>query len=157
MPRVTRRILSILLLIPLAGCGGGEKNPPHRAPAPSHGRELVYMSRNVESAIPEDVVVFADGTVHYRYLLHTKITQKVRTDRLAPGALARLRTLIAHTRMDGAQRLGVQPRPRGAFWYLLRIDGRSITTADGHLTSGVRPLIRVLGRLETRMLLRGGG
>ena len=37
----------------------------------------------------------------------------------------------------------------------VRLDGRSITTVDGHLAPGVRPLVRRLARLEDRMLLRG--
>lgn len=39
--------------------------------------------------------------------------------------------------------------------HLLRLHGRNVTTVDGALAPGVRPLIRRLGRLEDRMLLRG--
>jgi hypothetical protein len=148
---VTLRFIGALTLLALlAGCGGAARDP-----ATSHGRELVYMSRNVEQAIPEDIVVFADGTVHYRLLLHTKRTMRVRSMRLGPSGLTELHRLLAATRLDGAQVLGAEPRPRGAFRYLLRIDGRSITTVDGRLTPGVKPLIRRLDRLQDRLLLRG--
>ena len=54
----------------------------------------------------------------------------------------------------GADRPGAA-QPRNGFSYRLRLDGRSITTVDGQLAPGVRPLIRRLARLEDRMLLRG--
>jgi hypothetical protein len=73
---------------------------------------------------------------------------------LPAASLAELRDLVAHTRLRGADRVGVT-QPRNGFRYLLRIDGRSITTADGALAPGVRPLVRRLARLEDRMLLRG--
>jgi hypothetical protein len=151
---ILRTIGALTVLVLLAGCAGAARHASS-APAPPHGRELVYMSRNVEQAIPEDIVVFADGTVHYRLLLHTKRTMRVRSMRLGPAALGDLHRLLAGTRLDGAQVLGVEPRPRGAFRYLLRIDGRSITTVDGRLTPGVKPLIRRLDRLEDLLLLRG--
>jgi hypothetical protein len=162
----------------LAGCGGS--SPAARTPAPAgpgsaapgarvdapaapaarvnapalRRRPLVYLSRNVETAVPEDVYVYADGSVRYRYLLHTKLSSRDRTTTLSPRSMRRLRAILARTRLDGAERRGADP-PRGGYWYLLRIGGRSIATADGHLTAGVRPLIARLGRLEDRMLLRG--
>jgi hypothetical protein len=78
----------------------------------------------------------------------------VRTTTLPPRSMVRLRRLLARTDLRGAQALGVDP-PRGHFRYLLRIDGRSITTVDGRLAPGVKPLITRLGRLEDRMLARG--
>jgi hypothetical protein len=145
----------------LAGCGSTPRQrsaPVARATATparaDHGRELVYLSRNVETGIPEDVYVYADGAVRYRYLLHTKINSRDRTTTLPPVSLRRLHALLARTRLDGAQRRGATP-PRGRYWYLLRIGGRTIATADGHLTPGVKPLIARLGRLEDRMLARG--
>lgn len=143
------RLWLALLVLPLAGCGGSARHPaPASTPEP-----LVYMSRNWEYAVPEDVAVYADGRVDYRYLLHTKVTMRVRR-RLDPDALSSIRRLVARADLDGAQVLGVEP-PRGAYRYLLRIGGRTITTVDGHLSPGVRPLIRRLGRLEDRMLAAG--
>ena len=69
-------------------------------------------------------------------------------------ALTSLKQLVEDARLRGADRAGSR-QPRNGFTYLLRIDGRSITTVDGQLTAGVRPLIKRLGRLEDRMLLRG--
>jgi len=112
------------------------------------------MSRNTLWAVPEDVAVYEDGGVAYRQLLHTKITMKVRRTRLSPASLTSLRQLIARTRLEGSDRPGAA-QPRNGFRYLLRLDGRSITTVDGQLSPGVRPLIRRLARLEDRMLLRG--
>ena len=132
----------------LAGCGGA---PAEQPPAP---RELVYMSRNTLWAVPDDIAVYSDGRVDYRLLLHTKINMKVRRTRLSPPALTSLERLVADARLDGADRAG-STQPRNGFTYLLRIDGRSITTVDGRLAAGVRPLIKWLGRLEDRMLLRG--
>jgi hypothetical protein len=158
-----RRLLLLCALALLAGCGGGTAERERSAPAAratatptpaAHGHELVYLSRNVESAIPEDVSVFADGSVRYRYLLHTRVNIPVRTTTLPPRSMKRLHRLLARTDLDGAQALGVDP-PRGRFRYLLRIGGRSITTVDGHLAPGVKPLITRLGRLEDRMLARG--
>jgi hypothetical protein len=137
-----------VVLVALAGCGHTEK------PTAEKPHELVYMSRNTLWAVPEDVAVYEDGRVAYRQLLHTKISMKVRRTRLSPSSLASLRGLIADTRLAGANRPGTA-QPRNGFVYLLRIGGRSITTADGQLAPGVRPLIRRLGRLEDRMLLRG--
>jgi len=137
-----------LALVALTGCGNTAQ------PAPEKPRELVYMSRNTLWAVPEDVAVYDDGRVAYRQLLHTKITMKVRRTRLSPSSLASLRELVARTRLAGANRPGAA-QPRNGFRYLLRLDGRSITTVDGQLAAGVRPLIRRLGRLEDRMLLRG--
>jgi hypothetical protein len=141
----------ILAVLALAGCGSAQPQPQQPASKP---RELVYMSRNSWDAIPEDIAVYADGRVDYRQILHTKINMKVRTMRLAPASLAELRDLLARTRMRGADRVGVA-QPRDGFRYLLRIDGRSITTVDGAIAPGVRPLVRRLARLEDRLLLRG--
>ena len=132
----------------LAGCGGA---PAEQPPAP---RELVYMSRNTLWAVPDDVAVYSDGSVAYRLLLHTKVNMKVRRTRLSPPALASLKQMVADARLEGADRAGCT-QPRHGFTYLLRIDGHSITTVDGRLTAGVRPLIKRLGRLEDRMLVRG--
>jgi hypothetical protein len=145
----SRNVLAALLSL-LAGCGGESAAPP----APHHARELVYMSRNTLWAVPDDVAIYSDGRVDYRLLLHTKITMKVRHAKLSPPALATLKRLIADAPLEGADRAG-SAQPRNGFRYLLRIGGRSITTVDGQLTAGVRPLIRRLGRLEDRMLLRG--
>jgi hypothetical protein len=142
-------VLAVALL--LAGCGGGAPAKPLR---PEPARELVYMSRNTLWAVPDDVAVHADGRVDYRLLLHTKVNMKVRHTKLSPPALASLRRLVADARLAGADRPG-SPQPRNGFRYLLRIDGRSITTVDGQLAPGVRPLIRRLSRLEDRMLVRG--
>lgn len=164
-----RRLLVTIALLALAGCGG---SAPQRASAPArpaaaaaspdreaalaarHGGELVYLSRNVETGIPEDVYVYADGTVRYRYLLHTKITMRDRHTTLSAASMQRLDALLARTRLQGADRGGTKP-PRGGYWYVLRTAGRTIATADGHLAPGVKPLITRLGRLEDRMLLRG--
>jgi hypothetical protein len=159
--------LTLLLILSglLAGCGGPA---PQRASTPAreaspdreaalatrHGGELVYLSRNVETGIPEDVYVYADGTVRYRYLLHTRITMRDRHTTLPAASMRRLRALLARTRLQGADRGGTKP-PRGGYWYVLRTAGRSIATTDGHLAGGVKPLIRRLGRLEDRMLVRG--
>jgi len=133
----------------LAGCGGSAPAPPAHPDEP-----LVFMSREEPTyAVPEDVAVYADGRVRYRYLLHTKINMKVRAATLSPAALASLRRLVERTDLSGAQRLA--DPPRGSYRYLLRIGGRSITTADGHLTPAVRPLVTRLARLQDRLLLRG--
>jgi hypothetical protein len=145
-----RTLAFVVALATLAGCGGTAAQPPSEPPA----RQLVYMSRNTFWAVPEDVAVYSDGRVDYRQLLHTKTHMEVRRTRLSQASLADLRRLISQTRLDGADRTGKDP-PRSGFRYLLRIGGDSITTADGHLTPGVRPLIRRLARLEDRMLLRG--
>ena len=142
------RRAALLPLVILAGCGGA---PAEQPPAP---RELVYMSRNTLWAVPDDVAVYSDGSVAYRLLLHTKVNMKVRRTRLSPPALASLKQLVADARLEGADRAG-STQPRNGFTYLLRIDGHSITTVDGRLTAGVRPLIKRLGRLEDRMLVRG--
>jgi hypothetical protein len=140
-------VLAVLLL---AGCGSTPAPPA----AKSKPRELVYMSRNSWDAIPEDVVVYGDGRVDYRQILHTKINMKVRTLQLSDASLARLRRLIAGTDMRGADRVGAA-QPRDGFRYLLRLHGRSITTVDGRIAPGVRPLVRRLAQLEDTLLLRG--
>ena len=145
------RVAAVLGVAMIAGCGGETRSEPAAESGP---RPLVYMSRNTLWAVPDDVTVYADGRVDYRLLLHTKVNMKVRRTTLSPDALATLRRLVAETRLEGADRAG-SSQPRNGFTYLLRIDGRSITTVDGKLTPSVRPLIRRLGRLEDRMLLRG--
>ena len=144
-----RRVAAVLALGVIAGCGGTTTHAPTQKP-----HELVYMSRNTLWAVPEDIAVYSDGRVDYRQLLHTKITMEVRRTQLSPAALADLRRVIAHTRLEGADHPGTA-QPRNGFRYLLRLDGRNVTTADGALAPGVRPLIRRLARLEDRMLLRG--
>jgi hypothetical protein len=148
--RVGRVAVVVLALAALAGCGDAAKPPE---PVGKQPRELVYMSRNTYWAVPEDVTIYDDGTVSYRYLLHTKPVVDVRRTRLSPAALAEMRRLVARTRLAGADRPGAAPRD--GYNYMLRLDGRSITTVDGRLTPSVRPLIRRLARLEDRMLLRG--
>ena len=157
-----RRFVPTIAVVLLAGCGGSAvKNSAPTASldreanlAKRHGGELVYLSRNVETGIPEDVYVYADGTVRYRYLLHTKITMRDRHTTLGPASLDRIHALLDRTRMDGSDRGGTTP-PRGGYWYVLRARGQSIATTDGHLVPGVEPLISRLGKLEDRMLLRG--
>jgi hypothetical protein len=160
-----RLTLPLILSVLLAGCGGSapqRASAPARAASPdreaalaaSHGGELVYLSRNVETGIPEDVYVYADGTVRYRYLLHTRITMRDRHTTLPAASMKRLHALLAHSRLQGADRGGTTP-PRGGYWYVLRTAGRTIATTDGHLVPGVKPLITRLGRLEDRMLIRG--
>ena len=139
----------IAAVLALTACGSAQ--PVAR---PEKPRELVYMSRNSWDAVPEDIAIYADGRVDYRQILHTKVNMKVRTMTLPPASFAELRDLVAHTRLRGADRVGVA-QPRNGFRYLLRIGGRSITTADGALAPSVRPLVRRLARLEDRMLLRG--
>lgn len=148
---MTCRVAAVLAVAMIAGCGGATRSEPAAKSGP---RPLVYMSRNTLWAVPDDVTVYADGRVDYRLLLHTKVNMKVRRTTLSPDALATVRRLVAGTRLAGADRAG-STQPRNGFTYLLRIGGRSITTVDGKLTPGVRPLIRRLGRLEDRMLLRG--
>jgi hypothetical protein len=148
---MTCRVAAVLAVAMIAGCGGEARTPPAAEPGP---RPLVYMSRNTLWAVPDDVTVYADGRVDYRLLLHTKVNMKVRRTTLSPDALATLRRLVNGARLDGADRAG-SAQPRNGFTYLLRIGGRSITTVDGKLAPGVRPLIRRLGRLEDQMLLRG--
>jgi hypothetical protein len=140
-------VAAVLVPAMIAGCGGETRSEP--APRP-----LVYMSRNTLWAVPDDITVYSNGRVDYRLLLHTKVNMKVRRTKLSQPALASLRQLVAGTRLEGADRAG-SAQPRNGFTYLLRTGGRSITTVDGRLTAGVRPLIRRLGRLEDRMLLRG--
>jgi hypothetical protein len=147
---VGRVAVVVLALVMVAGCGGETPKPPE----PAKARELVYMSRNTLWAVPEDIAVFSDGRVDYRQLLHTKITMKVRHTQLSRAALDRLQRVIADTKLDGADRAGAA-QPRNGFTYLLRLDGRNVTTVDGQLTPGVRPLIRRLARLQDRLLLRG--
>ena len=144
------RWVVLLALVVIAGCGGEPAAEP-AAPKPS---ELVYMSRNTLWAVPDDVAVYTDGSVAYRLLLHTKVNMKVRRTQLSSPALASLKKLVEEARLTGADRAGSK-QPRNGFTYLLRIDGRSITTVDGHLTAGVRPLIERLSRLEDRLLLHG--
>ena len=67
MIRRTRATIALLALVAAAGCGGSahERAATASAPAASpdreatlakaHGGELVYLSRNVETGIPEDV------------------------------------------------------------------------------------------------------
>ncbi len=138
------------MVLALAGCGESDDRP---APT-EHPRELVYMSRNTLWAVPDDIAVYSDGRVDYRLLLHTEVNMKVRRTRLSPPALSSLEQLVADARLDGADRAG-STQPRNGFTYLLRIEGHSITTVDGRLTAGVRPLIERHGKLEDRMLLRG--
>src|SRR5689334_176386 len=125
-------ILMTLAAALLAGCGGA--TPAHHrtaaatptaTPRAAHGRELVYMSRNTWDAVPEDVVVYADGAVAYRQILHTKVSMHTRWTTLSPDALSHLHGLLHRTRLAGADRAGVSA-PRGRFSYLLRIDGRTI-------------------------------
>jgi hypothetical protein len=153
-PLSARKLLIAAALV-LPGCGGGDRTAPPPSPAArAKPAELVYMSRNSWDAVPEDITVYADGRVDYRQLLHTKLNMKVRTLRLAPAALADLRALVARTRLKGADRPGAE-QPRDGFRYLLRIGGRSISTVDGALAPGVRPLVRRLARLQDRLLLGG--
>jgi hypothetical protein len=139
-------VAAVLVPAMIAGCGGETRS--------ERPRPLVYMSRNTLWAVPDDITVYSNGRVDYRLLLHTKVNMKVRRTKLSQPALASLRQLVAGTRLEGADRAG-SAQPRNGFTYLLRIGGRSITTVDGRLTAGVRPLIRRLGRLQDRMLLRG--
>jgi hypothetical protein len=150
---MTCRVAAVLAVMMIAGCGGESRTPAPAKPAAAP-HPLVYMSRNTLWAVPDDVTVYANGRVDYRLLLHTKVNMKVRRTTLAPPALASLQRLVAGTRLAGADRAG-STQPRNGFTYLLRIGGQSITTVDGKLTPGVRPLIRRLGRLQDRMLLRG--
>jgi hypothetical protein len=143
-------VLAVLLL---AGCGAADAPKPRPA-AKGKPREIVYMSRNSWDAVPEDIAVYEDGRVDYRQLLHTKINMKVRTLRLTAPQLADLRRMIASTRLRGADHPGAT-QPRDGFRYLLRIDGRSISTVDGRIAPGVRPLVRRLARLEDKLLFRG--
>jgi hypothetical protein len=120
-----------VLALVIAGCGSSTRSEPVPKPGP---RPLVYMSRNTLWAVPDDVTVYSNGRVDYRQLLHTKISIKVRRAKLSPAALSSLQRLVAGTRLAGADRAG-SAQPRNGFTYLLRINGRSITTrrrqADG--------------------------
>ena len=149
-----RLAVAAVVIAGLVGCGGDDRRPPApaRAAAPQAPQALVFMSRNWEYAVPEEVAVYADGRVDYRYLLHTKMTIPHELRTLSPAALASLRRLVDGADLHGAQVLGVEP-PRGRYRYLLRLRGQTITTVDGHLTAGVRPLIRRLSRLEDRINL----
>jgi hypothetical protein len=151
---MTRRGLWLVVLAMLAGCGGETHSapPPPSTSAKPDAPPLVYMSRNTLWAVPDEVTVYADGRVVYRLLLHTKFNLKAQHTKLSPAALSQVKRLVAGARLNGADRAG-STQPRAGFSYLLRINGRSITTVDGKLTAGVRPLIRRLGKLQDRLVL----
>jgi hypothetical protein len=160
--RIRLALLALAAVAALAGCGGGTRaaRPAHApaaaatplpsAPPKPHARRLVFLSRNSWDAVPEEVAVYADGSVRYRQLLHTRTFIPTRAETLSARALRRIEHLVATAGLRGARSYGTPPR--SGFRYLLRIGHRSVTTADGHLTPGVRPLIRRLGRLQDHML-----
>jgi hypothetical protein len=150
----------------LAGCGDGSTGatPAASSPAPrpsataatARARPLLYVWRNFEeTGVPDEVTVYADGAIRYRYLLHTQKAINVQSARLPPQGLAAVRGLLRRIDLRRADASNVKPR-RSGYRYVIRSRGRVGTAADGHLAGPLRGLLlrvdRVMDRLQERSL-----
>jgi hypothetical protein len=138
----------------LFGCGGKTERAATTTPATPaaeanpHRVPLVYVWRNFElTGIPDELTVYRDGSVRYRYLLHTQRSIPVQTARLRLRALRSLRTLVRRVDLRRADASGLKP-VRSGYRYVIRSAGRTGTAADGHLRG---PLRRLLVRVDAEM------
>jgi hypothetical protein len=143
-----------------AACGdggvvGGGGSPAHAkaTPAAAHhsAAKLLYVWRNFEeTGIPDELTIYADGSLRYRYLLHTQMGIEPQRARLRPARMAALQALIRRVDVGRADASGVKPRRSGYRW-VLRRGGRTGTAADGHLTGPLRTLLPQLSALMDRL------
>lgn len=161
MTRHRKTIVVVAAATALAGCG--EKTPsPVRTPAaakstPAHrSAPLVYVWRNFEvTGIPEEMTIYRDGSVRYRYLLHTQHGIETQTEHLRPPALRAFRRLVRRVDLRHADASRLEP-PRDGYRYIIRHGGVTGTAVDGHLHGAMRRLVVRLGaqldRLQSKSL-----
>jgi hypothetical protein len=146
-----------VLAIVVSGCGGGggggspATTPTgHTTAAPQRpAREVVALKRWTGSdPVVSEVRIESDGTARTRQIVGGLTGRRDVTRHIPADRFARVRALVARARLRGAD-TSADP-VGGGYQYILRIGGRSVRTADGHLAPGVRPLIIALDRLWDR-------
>jgi hypothetical protein len=135
----------------LAGCGGSgvHKSPPqHVVPRPpvarSHAPQLVSM-RRTDGATWETVIVRSDGTGDVGVFIGERAGTHHRDFELAPGALSRLRVLVAGA-ARGPQAPGWGSSTPSAV-YSIFAQHRYLETARGHVPRRLAGLVGVLNGL----------
>ena len=141
----------------LAGCGGGSDKPAAASTATSQPaataerkppkidttREVLFLKRITATPDPvvDEVRVHADGVAAYRTIYGGHASSRFdSSEQLSKRQLARLNSLIRNARLRGADHVGAGAMP-GGFYYILRVRGKAVATASGHVAPGVRPLI----------------
>jgi hypothetical protein len=134
------------MTVALAGCAH-DARPPRASGAP----QVLYVWRNFEeTGIPDELTIYGDGDLRYRYLLHTQRGIRIQTGRLGPEQLRAIRRLLARVDVRRADATHVEPRRDGYRW-VLRRGGQVGTAADGHVHGALRTLLRRLGAVMDRL------
>jgi hypothetical protein len=147
----------------LAGCGGGSDKPsavatPTSQPATTAERkppkidttrEVLFLKRITATPDPivDEVRVHADGVAAYRTIYGGHSSSRYDSaEKLSKRQWTHLQDLMHRAKLRGADHVGAGATP-GGFYYILRVRGKAVATASGHVAPGVRPLIDELTRI----------
>jgi hypothetical protein len=140
---------ALLVLVPLAGCGGVTHSPRADAPASRlQAREIVYLYRvQGDDPMPDSISLRADGTADIRRGGGGAGIKWVKTA-LDRNEMARVTRLVERAPWRALDGTTVKPGGFGG-WdndmrYMVRRGPRSITVTGAQLPRGIRPLIREL-------------
>ena len=156
-------VVAALGALVLVGCGGGSDKPAsvatttsqpattaeRKPPTVDTSREVLFLKRITATPDPivDEVRVHADGVAAYRTIYGGHSSSRYdSSEKLSKRPLAHLNDLIRHARLRGADHVGAGATP-GGFYYILRVRGKAVATASGHVAPGARPLIDELERI----------
>jgi hypothetical protein len=144
-----RALVTGVLVVALAGCGGSETGPAKKpAPAQPQAAEVVYLYRvQGDDPMPYSVSLRSDGTAQViRGGGHGGFT-KLAVE-LDPADAQRSMRLAEHTPWKKLDGMTVTPGGFGG-WdndirYMIRRGRQSVTVTADHMPRSIRPLVRNL-------------
>ena len=144
---MVRRLVLIVCLAVLAGCGDSSPAPsrpastPTQAPAAEAPTVVFFQRQGAGGATLDTITVREDGTVTLQKR-YGGAGGRFKELELLDGQLPRVRRELARL-PDGATMTTGSPPPGGAS-YLLRFEGRTLTGREGGIVPSAKPAVRRL-------------